>query len=43
MLLALTYEPNCPAMKALEQLGVDAVEIKEGIKIQARLSDSNNS
>ena len=43
MLLALTYEPNCLAMKALEQLGVDAVEIKEGIKIQARLSDSNNS
>lgn len=43
MLLALTYEPNCLAMKALEQLGVDAVEIKEGIKIQQRLSEENNS
>lgn len=32
MLLALTTEPNSLAMKALEQLGVDAVEIKEGIK-----------
>ena len=32
MLLALTYEPNSLAMKALEQLGVDAVEIKEGVK-----------
>lgn len=42
MLLALTYEPNCLAMKALEQLGVDAVEIKEGIKIQQRLASENN-
>ncbi len=42
MLLALTYEPSCLAMKALEQLGVDAVEIKEGIKIQKRLAESNN-
>ena len=42
MLLALTYEPNCLAMKALEQLGVDAVEIKEGIKIQQRLALENN-
>ncbi len=42
MLLALTYEPSCLAMKALEQLGVDAVEIKEGIKIQQRLAGSNN-
>lgn len=42
MLLALTYEPNCLAMKALEQLGVDAVEIKEGIKIQQRLAPENN-
>ena len=32
MLLALTTEPTCLAMKALEQLGVDAVEIKEGVK-----------
>ena len=32
MLLALTTEPNSLAMKALEQLGVDAFEIKEGIK-----------
>ena len=32
MLLALTIEPDCLAMKALENLGVDAVEIKEGIK-----------
>ena len=32
MLLALTTEPDSLAMKALEQLGVDAVEIKEGIK-----------
>ena len=32
MLLALTTEPTSLAMKALEQLGVDAVEIKEGIK-----------
>ena len=33
MLLALTSEPSCLAMKTLEQLGVDAVEIREGIKI----------
>ncbi len=32
MLAALTTEPDSLAMKALEQLGVDAVEIKEGIK-----------
>lgn len=32
MLSALTTEPESLAMKALEQLGVDAVEIKEGIK-----------
>lgn len=32
MLLALTFEPDSLAMKALEQLGVDAVEIKEGIR-----------
>ena len=32
MLLALTTEPTCLAMKALEQLGVDAVEIREGVK-----------
>lgn len=32
MLLAITTEPNSLAMKALEQLGVDAVEIREGIK-----------
>lgn len=47
MLLALTSEPSCLAMKALEQLGVDAVEIKEGIKIQqnneAHLSQDDQS
>ena len=32
MLSALTTVPESLAMKALEQLGVDAVEIKEGIK-----------
>lgn len=32
MLLALTTEPTSVAMRVLEQLGVDAVEIKEGIK-----------
>lgn len=32
MLLALTTEPESLAMKALEILGVDAVEIKEGVK-----------
>ncbi len=32
MLLALTTEPNSLAMKALETLGVDAVEIREGVK-----------
>lgn len=32
MLLAITTEPTSLAMKALENLGVDAVEIKEGIK-----------
>lgn len=32
MLMALTTEPSCLAMKALEILGVDAVEIKEGVK-----------
>lgn len=32
LLLALTTEPTSLAMKALEQLGADTVEIKEGIK-----------
>ena len=32
MLLAITTEPTSLAMKNLEMLGVDAVEIKEGIK-----------
>ena len=32
LLLALTTEPTSLAMQSLEQLGVDAVEIKEGIK-----------
>lgn len=32
ILLALTTEPTCIAMKALELLGVDAVEIREGVK-----------
>ncbi len=32
LLLAITQVPESSAMKALEQLGVDAVEIKEGIK-----------
>lgn len=31
LLYAITTEPKCLAMKALEQLGVDAVEIKQGI------------
>ena len=35
MLLAITTEPESLAMKALELLGVDAVEIKEGIKKHA--------
>jgi len=43
MLLALTSEPTCLAMKTLEQLGVDAVEIKEGINIQHRITSANNS
>ena len=32
MLLAILDEPNSLAMKALNQLGVDAVEIKHGIQ-----------
>ena len=32
LLLAITSEPNSLAMKALEQLGVDAVEIRHGIQ-----------
>ena len=32
MLLAITTEPTSLAMKALEQLGVDSVEIREGVK-----------
>ncbi len=40
MLLALTTEPNSLAMKALAQLGVDAVEIKEGIKKAVRGIDA---
>lgn len=39
MLLALTTEPSCLAMKALEILGVDAVEIKEGVK---KFSNAHN-
>lgn len=31
LLYAITTEPNSVAMKALEQLGVDAVEIRQGI------------
>ncbi len=42
MLQALTSEPSCLAMKTLEQLGVDAVEIKEGIKIHKRLTSLSN-
>lgn len=38
MLLALTTEPDSLAMKALETLGVDAVEIKEGVKNFKRLN-----
>lgn len=34
LLLAITEEPSSLAMKALEQLGVDAIEIKHGIKIK---------
>ncbi|MBQ2610995.1 hypothetical protein IJF81_01230, partial [bacterium] len=32
MLLAITLVPECSAMKALETLGVDAMEIREGVK-----------
>jgi len=32
MLLAITTEPTSLAMKALEQLGIDSVEIREGVK-----------
>ena len=32
MLLAITTETSSLAMKALEQLGVDSVEIREGVK-----------
>ena len=32
LLLAIIDEPNSLAMKALDQLGVDAVEIKHGIQ-----------
>ena len=32
MLLAILDEPTSLAMKALDQLGVDAVEIRHGIK-----------
>ena len=31
LLYAITAEPSSIAMKALEQLGVDAVEIRQGI------------
>lgn len=39
MLLALVAEPTSMAIRALEQLGVDTVEIKEGIK---KFSDAQN-
>lgn len=39
MLLALTTEPECLAMKTLEILGVDAVEIKEGVKKFSNVQD----
>ena len=32
LLLAILDEPNSLGMKALDQLGVDAVEIRHGIK-----------
>ncbi len=40
LLLAITEEPDSLAMKALDQLGVDAVEIKHGI--QARNKNMSN-
>ena len=36
LLLAITEEPDSLAMKALDQLGVDAVEIKHGIQARNR-------
>lgn len=43
LLYAITIEPKSVAMKALEQLGVDAVEIKQGIlkEINAEASKSS--
>ncbi|MBQ9688660.1 hypothetical protein IJV79_03375 [bacterium] len=35
LLYAITTEPNSLAVAALEQLGVDAVEIRHGIEIEA--------
>lgn len=39
LLIAITETPDALAMKALDQLGVDAVEIKHGIQDYARRKD----
>lgn len=39
LLYAITTVPDCVAMKVLEQLGVDVVEIKQGIILEKQRSD----
>lgn len=39
LLYAITTVPNCVAMRVLEQLGVDVIEIKQGIILEKQRSD----
>lgn len=41
MLLAIIDEPESLAMKALDQLGVDAVEIRHGIQGRGKIITDN--
>lgn len=42
LLYAITTVPDCIAMKVLEQLGVDVMEIKQGIILEKQRSEKEN-
>ena len=41
LLMAIVQLKDCVAMKVLENLGVDSIEIKEGIAKELKFQDSN--
>ena len=42
LLYAMTNYPDCVAMKVLEQLGADVIEIKQGIILEKQSSEKQN-